>query len=379
MAINNPHIDHLKTLIKSLPNKPGVYQYFDKDQKIIYVGKAKNLKKRVASYFNKEHHAYGKVNVLVRKITDIKFIVVDTEYDALLLENNLIKKYQPRYNVMLKDDKTYPWICIKKEPFPRVFSTRNLYKDGSDYFGPYASVTMMRTVLELIKQLYPLRNCNLNLSQKNIDQEKYKVCLEYHIGNCLGPCVGKQSEESYDKTIAEIKAIIKGNISTVATELKKLMFKFAEEQEFEKAQIAKEKLELLDRYKSKSTIVNSKIHDVDVFSIITDEKSAYVNFLKVINGAILQAHTIEIKKRLKETDEKLLGIGIAELRQRFDSRSKEIILPFECNVEIPETTFTIPQKGDKKHLLELSERNAKYYRLDQQKQKDLVDDVLKKV
>jgi len=369
----NPHIDQLKSLIKSLPNKPGVYQYFDKDQKIIYVGKAKDLKKRVSSYFTKDHHTYGKLTVLVRKITDIKFIVVDTEYDALLLENNLIKKYQPRYNVMLKDDKTYPWICIKKEPFSRVFSTRNLYNDGSDYFGPYASVTMMRTVLDLIKQLYPLRNCKLNLSEKNIEQGKFKVCLEYHIGNCLGPCIGKQSEENYNKTINEIKAIIKGNISTVATELKKLMFSYAEEQNFEKAQIVKEKIELLDRYQSKSTIVNPKIHDVDVFSIITDEKSGYVNFLKVINGAILQAHTIEIKKRLEETDEELLSIGIAELRQRFSSQSKEIILPFKCDLEIPETTFTIPVRGDKKHLLELSERNAKYYRLDKQKQKDLVD------
>ena len=373
MPKKNPHIDQLKTLIKSLPGKPGVYQFFDKEQKIIYVGKAKNLKKRVASYFNKDQHAYGKVTVLVRKITDIKFIVVDSEYDALLLENNLIKKYQPRYNVMLKDDKTYPWICIKNERFPRVFSTRNLYKDGSEYFGPYASVTMMKTALDLVKQLYPLRNCNHNLSEKNIEQRKFKVCLEYHLGNCLGSCVGSQSEEDYAQTISEIKAIIKGNISTVATELKKLMFSFAEEQNFEKAQIAKEKLELLDRYKSKSTIVNPKIHNVDIYSILSDEKSAYVNFLKVINGAVLQAHTIEIKKRLEESEKELLGIAIAELRQRFNSESKEIILPLECDLEIPDTTFTIPQRGDKKQLLDLSLRNAKYYRLEQQKQKDLVD------
>ncbi len=373
MSINNPHIDQLKNIIKSLPNKPGVYQYFDKGEKIIYVGKAKDLKKRVSSYFNKDQHPYGKINVLVRKIADIKFIVVDTEYDALLLENNLIKKYQPRYNVMLKDDKTYPWICIKNERFPRVFSTRNLIKDGSEYFGPYASVTMMKTVLDLIRSLYPLRNCKHHLSSKNIEAGKFKVCLEYHLGNCLGPCEGKQTETDYNKTITEIKSIIKGNINAVAGELKNLMNEYAARQEFEKAHVVKEKLVLLERYKSKSTIVNPKIHNVDVFSILSDEKSAYVNFLKVINGAVLQSHTIELRKKLDETESHLLGIAIAELRQRFNSESKEIILPLECDLDIPETTFTIPQRGDKKQLLELSERNAKYYRLEQQKQKDLVD------
>ncbi len=373
MNINNPHIDQLKNIIKSLPNKPGVYQYFDKGEKIIYVGKAKDLKKRVSSYFNKDQHPYGKINVLVRKIADIKFIVVDTEYDALLLENNLIKKYQPRYNVMLKDDKTYPWICIKNERFPRVFSTRNLIKDGSEYFGPYASVTMMKTVLDLIRSLYPLRNCKHHLSSKNIEAGKFKVCLEYHLGNCLGPCEGKQTETDYNKTITEIKSIIKGNINAVAGELKNLMNEYAARQEFEKAHVVKEKLVLLERYKSKSTIVNPKIHNVDVFSILSDEKSAYVNFLKVINGAVLQSHTIELRKKLDETESHLLGIAIAELRQRFNSESKEIILPLECDLDIPETTFTIPQRGDKKQLLELSERNAKYYRLEQQKQKDLLD------
>ncbi len=373
MNINNPHIDQLKNIIKSLPNKPGVYQYFDKGEKIIYVGKAKDLKKRVSSYFNKDQHPYGKINVLVRKIADIKFIVVDTEYDALLLENNLIKKYQPRYNVMLKDDKTYPWICIKNERFPRVFSTRNLIKDGSEYFGPYASVTMMKTVLDLIRSLYPLRNCKHHLSSKNIEAGKFKVCLEYHLGNCLGPCEGKQTETDYNKTITEIKSIIKGNINAVAGELKNLMNEYAAQQEFEKAHVVKEKLVLLERYKSKSTIVNPKIHNVDVFSILSDEKSAYVNFLKVINGAVLQSHTIELRKKLDETESHLLGIAIAELRQRFNSESKEIILPLECDLDIPETTFTIPQRGDKKQLLELSERNAKYYRLEQQKQKDLLD------
>jgi excinuclease ABC subunit C len=373
LPADNKHIDKLKPIIKSLPAKPGVYQYFDKDGKIIYVGKAKHLKKRVSSYFTKDQSAYGKVAILIRKIADIKFIVVDTEFDALLLENNLIKKYQPRYNVMLKDDKTYPWICIKKERFPRVFSTRHVLRDGSDYFGPYASVRMMKTILDLIKQLYPLRNCKHNLSAKNIEQDKFKVCLEYHIGNCLGPCEGKQSEEEYNKIISEIKYITKGNISTVANELKKLMHSYAEGMAFEKAQVVKEKLELLERYQSKSTIVNPKIHNVDVFSILTDDSATYVNYLKVVNGAILQAHTIEIKKKLQENEEDLLILGIAELRQRFDSKSDEIILPFKCDIQIPNTNITIPQRGDKKHLLELSERNTKYFRLEKQKQKDLVD------
>ncbi len=365
-------MDYLRPIIKSLPDKPGVYQYFDKDQKIIYVGKAKNLKKRVSSYFTKQTD-YGKLAILVRRIADIKFVVVDTEFDALLLENNLIKKYQPRYNVMLKDDKSYPWICIKNERFPRVFSTRHVLKDGSDYFGPFASVHMMNTVLDLIKQLYPLRNCKHNLSKKNIDQGKFKICLEYHIGNCLGPCAGHQTEEEYNKTITELKHIIKGNISTVANELKKLMMEYANKLEFEKAQIVKEKYELLNRYQSKSTIVNPKIHNVDVFSIITDEEFAYVNILKVVSGAIIQAHTIELKKKLEESDEDLLMMAIAELRQRFHSESKEIILPFKCELKIPDTKITVPERGDKKHLLDLSLRNTKFYLLEKQKQKELVD------
>lgn len=373
MKTTNPHIDRLNNIIRSLPGKPGVYQYFDKDQKIIYVGKAKNLKKRVSSYFNKDLSKSGKIGVLVRKIADIKFIVVDSEFDALLLENNLIKKYQPRYNVMLKDDKTFPWICIKNERFPRIFPTRNLVKDGSVYFGPYASVRMMNTLLDLIKQLYPIRNCNYNLSKSNIEEQKFKVCLEYHLGNCLGPCVGNESESDYDQKIAEIGEIIKGNIGTVATQIKKLMHQYAEEQAFEKAQLIKEKLELLDRYKSKSTVVNPKIDNVDVFSIITDENSAFVNFMKVVNGAIVQAHSMEIRKKLNETAADLLAIAVAELHQRFHSNATEIIISHDIKLEIPGVKFTIPKRGDKMHLLELSERNAKYYKLDKQKQKLLVD------
>jgi excinuclease ABC subunit C len=369
----NPHIDTLKEIIKSLPGKPGVYQYFNKDEKIIYVGKAKNLKKRVSSYFNKDQTTNGKVGVLVKNIADIKFIVVETEFDALLLENNLIKKYQPRYNVLLKDDKSFPWICIKNEDFPRVISTRHLIKDGSVYFGPYASVRMMNTLLDLTKQLYPLRNCNHNLSESNIIQQKFKVCLEYHIGNCMGPCVGKESKEEYSEKIAEITDIIKGNISTVANQLKKLMSSYAQEQAFEKAQIVKEKLELLDRYKSKSTVVNPKIDNVDVISIITDEHTAFANFLKVVDGAIIQAHSIEIKKKLNESPEELLAIAVVELHQRFQSNAKEIILSHDIKLEFPGIKFTIPKQGDKKKLLELSERNAKYYKLDKLKQKSLVD------
>ncbi len=373
MQILNKHITQLQSIIKSLPGKPGIYQFFDNDGKIIYVGKAKNLKKRVSSYFNKDISGSGKLTLLVKKITDIKYIVVDTEFDALLLENNLIKKYQPRYNVQLKDDKSFPWICIKNEPFPRVFPTRNPIKDGSIYFGPYASVRMMKTVLYLIKQLYPLRNCNFKLTEKNIQNKKYKVCLEYHIGNCKGPCEGKQTDDEYNNTITEIKEIIKGNINVVAGQLKRLMNEFAKNYEFEKAQLVKEKIVLLDRYQSKSTIVNPKINNVDVFSIITDENYGFVNFLKVINGAIVQAHTVEIKKKLDESPEELLALAITDFRKRFSSKAPEVIIPFKIEYEIPETKFIIPKRGDKKHLLELSERNAKYYKIEKQKQKDLID------
>ncbi len=362
-------LDHsLKLIIKSLPQKPGVYQYFNKKGDIIYVGKAKNLKKRVSSYFTKQH-GRSKTAVLVQLINDIKIIVVDTEIEALLLENSLIKKYQPKYNIMLKDDKTYPWICIKNERFPRIFSTRNVVKDGSDYFGPYASVKMMNTILDLIRQLYTIRNCNYNLSEENIKNEKFKVCLEYHIGNCKGPCEGYQKEEEYNLDIQQIKSIIKGNINGVAKHLKSLKQQYADKLEYEKAQLVKEKIEMLENYQSKSVVVSPTINDVDVFSVISDEKYGYVNYLKVINGAIIQGHTIELKKKLEETDDELLQIGIAELRQRFDSHSKEVIVPFKPELEDENIKFLVPQRGDKKKLLELSDRNAKYYRLEHNKQK----------
>jgi excinuclease ABC subunit C len=365
--------DHITNILKTLPDNPGVYQYYDSDGKIIYVGKAKNLKKRVASYFNKDQWENGKTLVLVKKIADIKYIVVATELDALLLENNLIKKYQPRYNVLLKDDKTYPWICIKNERFPRVFPTRNIIKDGSSYFGPYASVKVMNTVLDLIRQLFKIRNCSLNLSEANINANKFKVCLEYHIGNCKAPCVGKETMDEYNETIVAIKEIIKGNGNAVARHLKQELQKHIEKLEFEKAQNIKEEIDLLEKFQSKSTVVNPAITDVDVFSILTFERTAYVNFLKVMNGSIIQGHTIELKKKLDETDEELLTLAIIELRERFNSDSKEIIVPFKIETEFPTIEFTIPQRGDKKHLLELSERNVEYYRREKIKQENLVD------
>ncbi|MBW6491422.1 MAG: excinuclease ABC subunit UvrC [Lentimicrobium sp.] len=361
------------SVLKTLPHNPGVYQYFDKDGKVIYIGKAKNLKKRVSSYFNNEASQTGKLRVLVARIADIRWIVVDTEYDALLLENNLIKEYQPRYNIMLKDDKTYPWICIKNEPFPRVFPTRNFYKDGSEYFGPYASGKLMHTLLDLIRQLYTLRNCNLNLSKSNIKADKFKVCLEYHIGNCKGPCEGLQTEEDYLETIKGIRSIIKGNIGMVKNQLTDLMKQYAEAFAFEKAQIVKEKIELLDKYQSKSLVVTPSINNVDVFSIIDDENAAYVNFMKVASGAIIQSHTVELKKKLDETKVELLTLAIADLQTRFSSGAKEIIVPVMPDFKLPDIKYTVPQRGEKKKLLELSERNAKYYQIDKQRQKDLVD------
>jgi excinuclease ABC subunit C len=365
--------EYIQTLLRTLPDNPGVYQYFDEEEKLIYVGKAKNLKKRVSSYFNKDNYENGKTQVLVKKIADIKYIIVNTELDALLLENTLIKKYQPRYNISLKDDKTYPWICIKNERFPRIFPTRNVVKDGSQYFGPYASVKVMNTVLDLIKQLYDLRNCNLNLTDENIQAGKFKVCLEYHLGNCKGPCVGKETEAEYNQTVAEIKEIIKGNAYGVAKHLKALMQDHIEKMEFEKAQAIKEKIDLLEKFQSKSTVVNPSISNIDVFSIISDDKAGYVNFLKVMNGAIMQGHTIEMKKKLEETDQELLTLAIAELRERFSSDSKEIIVPFEIETEFPNVTFLVPQRGDKKQLLELSQRNVDYYRKEKLKQESLVD------
>jgi len=369
----NKYFSHLESIVRNLPHKPGVYQYFDDKNKIIYVGKAKDLRKRVSSYFAKINSISGKVQMLVRKIADIKYIVVETEQDALLLENNLIKKYQPHYNVALKDDKTFPWICIKNEPFPRIFPTRHVIRDGSAYFGPYANVRLMHTLLELSRQLYPLRNCALLLTEKNLQAKKFRVCLEYHIGNCKGPCEGHQSAEDYDNSIAAIKEIIKGNITTVAKQLRELMMHYAGTQEFEKAHFIKEKLALLDKYQSKSTVVNPSINNVDVFSIVSSGSHAYVNFMKVMNGAIIQVHTIELIKKLDESPEELLGFAMTEIRQRFESVSPEIILPFTVDFEIPGVTFTVPKIGDKKKLLELSERNVKYYQLEREKQKELVD------
>lgn len=365
--------DNLLQKIKNSPNKPGVYQFFDKEDNIIYVGKAKNLKRRISSYFIKENTASGRLALLIRKISEIKYIVVDNEVDALLLENNLIKKHQPRYNVMLKDDKSYPWICIKNESFPRVFLCRNPVKNGSEYFGPYTSVRMINTLLGLIKQLYLLRNCRHNLSEENIKKKKFKVCLEYHLGNCLGLCEGFQPANDYEKSISEIRQILKGNIAAIVSPLKKQMDQFAKNYEFEKAQIIKEKLFLLKEYQSKSTVVNPKIKNVDVFSIISDEKSGYVNFLKVVNGVIIQAQNFEILKKLDESNEKLLIHAITDLRQSFKSQAAEIIVPYVFVIEIPGVHFLVPKIGDKKKLLDLSFQNAKFSKIEKQKRLDFVD------
>lgn len=364
--------DHLKLILQTLPGQPGVYQYFDKNGKILYVGKAKNLKKRVSSYFTKTHDS-GKTRVLVGKIADIQTIIVDTEFDALLLENNLIKKYQPRYNVMLRDDKTYPWICIKNEPFPRVFKTRTMIKDGSEYFGPYASVGILHALLELIREIYPLRTCKYDLHEKNIESGKYKVCLEYHLGNCLGPCEGLQEKEDYDQNIQSIRQIIKGNYNDALRYMADMMQEYAKNLDFEMAQMVKIKMDKIKNYQVKSTVVSPTIGNVDVFSIVSDETAGFVNFLRVNNGAIIQSHTLEMKKKLDESDDELLEEGIIEIFDRFGSPSHELILPIDLKLEIPNKKITIPQIGDKKRLIELSERNAKYYRLEQLKQIKIVD------
>lgn len=357
--------------IQTLPDSPGVYQYYDKEGKILYVGKAKNLRKRVSSYFNKIHDT-AKTNVLVKKIVTIKHIVVPTETDALLLENNLIKKLQPRYNVMLRDDKSYPWICIKKEPFSRIFSTRRMIKDGSEYFGPYTSFKTVHTILDLIKELYPLRTCNYDLSQKNIDSGKFKVCLEFHIGNCKGPCEGHETLENYQHEVDAIREILKGNFKESLKDFKKKMILLAQNMEFEEAQKLKEKIEVLENYQSRSMVANPKITNVDVFSIISDEAAAYVNFLQISHGSIIRSHTMELKKKLDETDEELLELAIIEMRERFHLLSREVIVPFE--VDLGENIkVTVPQLGDKKQILELSIRNAKFFRIDQMKQMQIVD------
>jgi len=361
----------LEVQIQTLPDSPGVYQYFDSDGTIIYVGKAKNLKKRVSSYFTK-HHDSGKTRVLVKKIATIKHIVVDSETDALLLENNLIKKYRPRYNVLLKDDKSYPWICIKNERFPRVFSTRRVVKDGSEYFGPYTHMKTVITLLELTKGLYPLRTCNYDLAKDKVESGKYKVCLEYHLGNCLGPCEGLQSEEDYQRNINSIREILKGNFKNSLGQFKKQMTQFAQDMQFEEAQKIKEKIGILENYQAKSTIVNPKISNVDVFSIVSDESYGYINFLQLSYGSIIRAHTLELKKKLDETDQELLELAITEIRQRFHSKSKEIYVPFEVEIG-EEVKVTVPKLGDKKHILDLSERNAKYHRMERFKQIKLTD------
>lgn len=361
--------DRVKELVAALPGNPGVYQYYNKDGQLLYIGKAKNLKKRVSSYFNKNNQT-AKTARMVSQIGDIRYIVVETEYDALLLENNLIKNHQPKYNINLKDDKTYPWIIIKNERFPRIFYTRKFIKDGSQYFGPYASGTIMHTLLDLIKEIYKLRNCTLNLSEENIEKKKFKVCLEYHIGNCKGPCEGLQSQADYDDAVAGIRELLKGNINWVIQHLELQMKQNAERHDFEQAQLFKEKIEKLERYKTKSVIVNPAIHNIDVCSFIMDEDVAYVNFMKVMNGAIIQSHTMELKRKLDEEPAELLSLAISELRERVKSESKEILVPFLPDVEEPGVEYIIPKIGDKKHLLNLSEKNAAYYRKDKLEQQD---------
>jgi len=364
---------HIQSVISVLPDTPGIYQFLNEQNQIIYVGKAKNLKKRVYSYFSKVSHESGKTGVLVKNVADVRYMVVETEQDALLLENSLIKKHQPKYNVMLKDDKTYPWICIKKENFPRVFSTRKFIRDGSEYFGPYPSVRMINTLLELISQLFKLRNCNLVLSPENISKKKFRVCLEYHVGNCKGPCEALQTEADYLDSIQQIRQILKGNINSVISYLEHEMKKLSAAFEYEKAQVIKEKLFLLEKFKSKSVVVNPSIHNVDVFSIVEKGNSGFVNFLKVINGAIIQADTIELKKKLDETPAELLSIAITEFRQRYHSDAREALVNILPDMEPEGVEFIIPRIGDKKHLLNLSVRNVDYYIREQESKMDKLD------
>ena len=364
---------HIDAILKLLPHKPGVYQYYDKEGTIIYVGKAKDLRNRVSSYFNKQQHESGKTLMLVRKIIDIKYIVVETELDALLLENSLIKKYKPRYNINLKDDKTYPSIVIRNEPFPRIFPTRNIEKDGSEYHGPYASVKIMHAVLDLVKKLYQLRSCSLPLTEKNIAAGKFKVCLEYHLGNCKGPCEGKQSLDDYDESVAGIRKILKGNYTDLLRELRTAMNENAANYAFEIAQELKEKIETLEKFQAKSTIVNSGISNVDVFTIASDSQAGYVNYMKISNGVIIQGYTTELKKKMEESDAELLEYAIVGIREKFQSTSTEIYIPFEMDLNIPGVEFHVPQRGDKKKLLDLSLRNSTHFMLDAQKQQELVD------
>ena len=369
--------DYLKGIVSNLPDSPGIYQYLNTEGIIIYVGKAKNLKKRVSSYFNREHPS-SKTRLLVSKIADIRYIVVKTEEDALLLENNLIKKYKPRYNVLLKDDKTYPSICVSNEYFPRILKTRNIIRNGSSYYGPYSHIPSMNALLELIKKLYPLRSCRHILTPENIRAGKFEVCLEYHIKNCKGPCIGKQTHDNYMRDIDEIKQILKGDTQIVCDLLMDEMKALAKEMRFEEAQTLKEKYDLIENYRSKSEVVNRIIHNVDVFSIEMDENSAYINYLHITNGCINQAFTFEYKKRLNETKEELLQLGIIEMRNRYQSKSREIIVPFELDMDLNNITFTVPQRGEKKHLLDLSIMNVKQYKVDRLKQSDKLNPEQKK-
>ncbi|MBR5542132.1 MAG: excinuclease ABC subunit UvrC [Bacteroides sp.] len=369
--------DYLKGIVSNLPDSPGIYQYLNAEGNIIYVGKAKNLKKRVSSYFNREH-TNGKTRILISKIIDIRYIIVNSEEDALLLENNLIKKYKPRYNVLLKDDKTYPSICISNEYFPRVYKTRNIIRNGSSYFGPYSHIPSMNALLKLIKELYPLRTCRHLLTPENINNGKFDVCLEYHIKNCKGPCIGKQSHEEYLRDIEEVKQILKGDTQILCELLMNEMQALAKEMKFEEAQLIKEKYNLIESYRSKSEVVNRIIHNVDVFSIEMDDSSAYINYLHITNGCINQAFTFEYKKRLNESKEELLQLGIIEMRERCQSKSHEIIVPFEIEIELKNIIFTIPQKGEKKRLLDLSIMNVKQYKVDRLKQADKLNPEQKK-
>lgn len=361
--------DYLKGIVNNLPSGPGIYQYLNTEGSIIYVGKAKNLKRRVSSYFNREHEP-GKTRVLVSKIADIRYIVVKTEEDALLLENNLIKKYKPRYNVLLKDDKTYPSICISNEYFPRIFKTRKIIRNGSNYYGPYSHMPSLNALLDLIKHLYPLRTCHLALTPENIRAGKFNVCLEYHIKNCSGPCIGLQSHEEYMKNITEIKEILKGNTQDISKTLLQRMQDLAVDLKFEEAQKVKEKYDLIENYRAKSEVVSSILHNIDVFSIAVEGSSAYINYLHITNGCVNQAFTFEYKKRLEETKEELLALGIIEMRERYKSLSREIIVPFEVDMELKDVTFTIPQRGEKKTLLDLSLLNVKQYKVDRLKQQE---------
>jgi len=354
-----------QNIIPLLPDKPGVYQFIDTSGTIIYVGKAKNIRKRVSSYFTKNQS--GKTSVMLKKAAELKHIVVENESDALLLENNLIKKFQPRYNILLKDDKTFPWICIKKEPFPRVFSTRNTIRDGSQYFGPYTSGLMVKTLLDLIRQLYKLRTCSYNLTEDNISGGKLKVCLEYHIGNCKAPCIGLQNGEEYSENINQIRNILKGNISTVQDHLKMLMHSYSTELRFEEAQLIKDKIAILSKFRSRTAIVSSTIKNVDVFAADYDADNTYINYLKVINGAVIQSFTIDLKSRVDEDKESLLGFAITELRQRLSSDSPEIIVPYNPDILFDKIKYTIPHRGEKLKLLELAHRNAVYYKIEQRK------------